>query len=77
MQASANINNSSIPYGFGPLAVECKRRGIGRTLAYDLMNQGLIETFLIGRKRMVTIASLDSLPDKLKSPQTQRPAPRD
>ena len=54
------------PYGFGPLEVECRRRGIGRTMAYELQKQGLLETFTIGRKRMVKIASLESLPERLQ-----------
>lgn len=53
-------------YGYGPLVIECKRRGIGRTLAYELARRGLIETFRLGSKRMVKIASLETLPDRLE-----------
>lgn len=56
------------PTDYGPLVLECARRGIGRTLAYELMNRNLIETFTIGNKRMVKIPSLTSLPDRLQQP---------
>lgn len=54
-------------YGFGPMVEECKRRGIGRTTAFDLAAKGLIQTFTIGRRRFVRIASLEALPDLLAS----------
>lgn len=57
--------SAAVPYGYGPMIVECKRRGISRTVAFELKKRGLIDTFLIGRKRMVTIASLESLPERL------------
>ena len=50
---------------FGPLVAECLRRGIGRTTAFKLAKEGLIETFCIGRRRYVLIWSLDSLPNRL------------
>lgn len=53
-------------YGYGPLAEECARRGITRTLAFRLAREGLVETFIIGKRRMVKISSLESLPDRLK-----------
>jgi hypothetical protein len=51
---------------FGRLVPECKARGIGRTVAFDLVNRGLLETFTIGKARYVKLDSLDSLPEKLK-----------
>lgn len=57
--------NCGEAYGFGPLVVECRRRGIGRTKAYELVAAGLLDTFLLGSKRMVKIASLEGLPDRL------------
>lgn len=50
---------------FGPLVAECQARGIGRTVAFNLAREGLIETFHIGRRRFVMLDSLDSLPDRL------------
>lgn len=56
------------PYRYGPMVRECNRRGIGRTMAFKLQKLGLIETFLIGSKRMVMIASLEALPERLRQP---------
>lgn len=50
---------------FRPFIPECSRRGIGKTLAYELANDGLIETFTIGRKRFVVLESLDRLPENM------------
>lgn len=50
---------------FGPMVETCRKYGIGRTLAYELADEGLIETFKIRSKRMVVIASLQSLPERL------------
>lgn len=58
-------DSKGAPYGYGPLVTECRRRGIGRTMAYDLVKMGLLDTFLLGSKRMVRIDSLESLPDRL------------
>lgn len=66
MQATANPHPT--PYRYGPLVLECRRRGIGRTMAYDLQKRGLIETFRLGTKRMVMIDSLDTLPERLHQP---------
>ena len=49
---------------FGRLVPECKKRGIGRTVAFDLVNKGLLETFTIGKARYVKLDSLDSLPER-------------
>ena len=37
-------------------------------MAYELQKRGLIETFRIGSKRMVMIASLEALPERLRQP---------
>lgn len=50
---------------FRPFVEACREHGIGRTLAYELANEGLIETFHIRSKRMVVMASLESLPERL------------
>ena len=63
MQQEAS--SQAISYGYGPLVSECKRRGIGRTVAFQLAANGLIETFTIGSKRFVRLRSLESLPDRL------------
>lgn len=57
--------NPAPNYGYGPLVEECARRGISKTVAFDLVKQGHLDTFTIGRKRYVRIPSLESLPDRL------------
>ncbi len=54
-------------YGYGLLVEECARRGIGRSKAYQLAREGFLETFNIGTRRMVYIASLEELPKRLLS----------
>jgi hypothetical protein len=46
---------------FGTLVCECKRRGIARTTAFKLAREGRIQTFCIGRRRYVVLASLEAL----------------
>jgi hypothetical protein len=60
----AALNQPKLKYG--PMVNECKVRGIGRTKAFELAANGLIETFTVGRKRFVMIESLDTLPERLK-----------
>jgi hypothetical protein len=50
---------------YGPLVQEANARGIGRTVAFQLARDGIIETFNIGRRRFVILESLDSLPQRL------------
>lgn len=69
-----NQGQSTAPhsYGFGPLVEECARRGISKTVAFDLVKRGLLETFPIGRRRYVRIASLESLPDRMGDGTAER-----
>jgi len=50
---------------YGSLVEECRARHIGRTVAFQLARDGLIETFHIGRRVYVMLDSLDSLPERL------------
>lgn len=50
---------------FGPFLSECGRRGIGRTKAYQLVKEGLLDSFTIGTKRYIYLDSLLSLPSRL------------
>lgn len=52
---------------FEPFVTACQKRGIGKTTAYRLLAEGLLETFTIGTKRFVFIDSLLSLPERLKT----------
>lgn len=57
--------SKNIPREFGAFIPECAKRGIGKTVAYELLQEGLLETFQIGVKRYVYIDSLQSLPNRL------------
>ena len=59
-------NTSAANRDFRPFIPECSRRGLGKTKAYELANEGLLDTFRIGSKRYVLIESLDSLPQRLQ-----------
>lgn len=50
---------------FRPFIPECAKVGIGRSKAYQLADQGLLETVLIGRRRFIYLDSLYSLPGRL------------
>lgn len=50
---------------YRPFIPECTKRGIGKTKAYELAANGLLETFLIGSKRYVYLDSLGTLPERL------------
>ena len=50
---------------FRPFIPECTKRGIGKTKAYELANEGLLETFTLGTKRYVYLDSLLTLPRRL------------
>lgn len=54
---------------YAAMVPECKRWDICRTEAFRLARLGLIDTFAIGRKRYVWIASLESLPARLHAIQ--------
>lgn len=59
-----NKSSSAAPT-FRPLVDACKDHGISRTVAYELVNEGLLDTFVIGVKRYVYMESLRTLPDRL------------
>ena len=52
---------------YAEMVPECDRWDICRTEAFRLARLGLIDTFAIGRKRYVWIASLESLPARLRA----------
>lgn len=53
------------PRTFGGLVAECEKRDIGRTVAFELAADGLLDTFTIGRRRYVYLDSLDTLPQRI------------
>lgn len=52
---------------FGPLVPICAAHGIRRSRAFELVKQGLLDTFVIGRSRFVYIDSVKRLPERLAS----------
>lgn len=56
------------PRPYARFVEEAARRGIRRTLAYQLRAAGLIEVFSIGRAAFVYVDTLDALPERLKDP---------
>lgn len=50
---------------FGPLVEECEKHGISRSVAYELLASGQLETFKIGTRRYVLLESLKTLPIRL------------
>ena len=60
------MNGPATNRDFRPFIPECSRRGLGKTKAYELARDGLLETFTIGCKRYVIIESLDTLPQRLQ-----------
>lgn len=49
---------------FIPLTQGLQAYGISRTRGFELVKAGLLETFLIGRRRYVLLDSLRSLPER-------------
>lgn len=63
------MTNTKEAREFRPFIPEVTKCGIGKTTAYELVEKGLIETFLIGRRRYIYLDSLAALPERLKSQQ--------
>lgn len=61
------MSSPEVTPSYAPLVAACAQHGIGRTVAFELVRRGLIETFPIGRKRFVILESLRSLPERLKA----------
>lgn len=57
---------------FGPFIPECAKRGIGKTVAYELLKSGHLDSFLLGTKRYVFLDSLLTLPQRLGNAQQGR-----
>jgi hypothetical protein len=51
---------------YGPFVKECAKRGIGKSKAYQLANDGFLATDYVGKTRVVYLDSLLSLPQRLK-----------
>lgn len=57
---------------FGPFIPECTKRGIGKTVAYELLKGGHLETFTLGVRRYVYLDSLLTLPQRVGSVHQER-----
>lgn len=51
---------------FKPFPAACIERGISKTVAYDLLNGGLLDTFKIGRRRYVYLDSLFTVAERVE-----------
>jgi len=54
---------------YRPMIEACREHGISRTVAYELINSGDLDTFKIGTRRYVYVESLRTLPERLKAKQ--------
>jgi hypothetical protein len=63
--SEARVEIALPPATWAPLIPAAKSRGYGRTVAYALAREGLVNTAKVGGKVMVNIASLDSLPERM------------
>ncbi len=55
---------------FYPFIKACKAHGIGKTAAYKILEENLVETFMVGPRRYVVLESLYALPQKIKNNET-------
>ena len=67
-------HNGTITPDFLPFVQACRAHGISRTVAYGLANDGLLDTFHIGRSRYVLVESLKTLPDRMKAAKSKKAA---
>lgn len=63
-----HTDKSTKPRAYGRFAEETAKRGIRRTLSYQLREAGLLDIFHIGRAAFVFLDSLDALPERMKDP---------
>lgn len=60
-----STNPQQISATYGGLVEVCAAYGIGRSVAFELSRTGLLDVFRIGRRRMVYIDSVRTLPERL------------
>lgn len=58
--------NTKIEPAYGPLVETCLAHGISRTVAFELSDKKLLDTFKIGVRRYVYLESVRSLPQRLQ-----------
>lgn len=57
--------NTKAEPAYGPLVEVCQAHGISRTVAFELSDKGLLDTFKIGARRYVYLESVRTLPQRL------------
>lgn len=67
-----STNPQQIPATYGGLVEICAAYGIGRTVAFELARTGLLDHFKIGRRRMVYVDSVRTLPERLAARDAAR-----
>lgn len=59
------MNLAQIAPTYRPLVTACKEHGISRSVAFELVRAGKLQTFTIGQRRYVYLDSLRTLPERL------------
>lgn len=57
--------STTFEVAYGPLVDVCKAHGISRTRAFQYARDGLLETFPMGNRTFVYVASVHALPERL------------
>ena len=55
------------------VATACRRTGIGRTMMYELLSSGAIESVRLGGRRLIPEDSLRGFVERLRSEQASQP----
>lgn len=58
--------NTKAEPAYGPLVEVCESHGISRTVAFELSDSKLLDTFKIGTRRYVYLDSVRTLPQRLQ-----------
>lgn len=64
MQNSPNLDPLSVD-----IANACRLTGLGRTKLYELIDSGAVQSVKVGKRRLVTVASIRSWLDQLAKAQ--------
>lgn len=55
----------SLDAEYGPLVALGRKHGLGKTRCFELARSGMLRTCLVGKRRMVYLESLRTLPERL------------
>jgi excisionase family DNA binding protein len=59
-----------------PINEFCRLAGIGRSLVYEMLGDGRLESITIGKRRLIVLASYHRLIERRRADQPAPPAPR-